>query len=101
MTSPPIYVYIVECADGSLYTGRANDITRRVHEHNNGKTGAKYTRSRRPVRLVHAEQCANLSDALRREGEIKKLSRAQKLALIENELPRGKPRGIKSEDNTK
>ena len=84
MKSPSTYVYIVECADNTLYTGRTNNITHRVQEHNNARTGAKYTRSRRPVRLVYTEQCATLSDALKREGEIKRLSRAQKLALIES-----------------
>ena len=84
MKGPPsIYVYIVECADGTLYTGYTNNVTHRVQEHNNGRSGAKYTRSRRPVRLVYAEQCATLSDALKREGEIKRLSRAEKLLLIE------------------
>lgn len=83
MESLSIYVYIVECADGTLYTGYTNNIAHRIHEHNNGRTGAKYTRSRRPVRLVYAEPCAGLSDALKREGQIKRLSRVQKIALIE------------------
>ncbi len=78
------YVYILECADGTLYTGWTTCPERRVKAHNSGK-GAKYTRSRRPVRLVYTETCQNQSDALRREYEIKQLSRAQKLLLIKNE----------------
>ncbi len=80
---PSTYVYIVECADKTLYTGRTNNIAKRVREHNSSGTGAKYTRSRRPVKLVFAERCSSLSDALKREAEIKKLSRVQKLLLIE------------------
>lgn len=86
MKPPSIYVYMVECADNTLYTGYTNNITHRIKEHNSGKTGAKYTRSRRPVRLVYTELCATLSDALKREGEIKRLSRAEKLLLIEGGL---------------
>ena len=78
------YVYILECADGTLYTGWTTCPERRVKAHNSGK-GAKYSRSRRPVRLVYTETCQNQSDALRREYEIKQLSRAQKLLLIKNE----------------
>ena len=78
------YVYILECADGTLYTGWTTCPERRVKAHNSGK-GAKYTRSRRPVRLVYTETCQNQHDALRREYEIKQLSRAQKLLLIKNE----------------
>ncbi len=75
------YVYIVECSDKTLYTGSTGDIEKRIREHNSSRGGAKYTRSRRPVRLVYVEACATLSIALRREAEIKKLSRAQKLLL--------------------
>ena len=77
----PIYVYIVECSDKTLYTGSTGDIEKRIREHNSSRGGAKYTRSRRPVRLVYVEACATLSIALRREAEIKKLSRPQKLLL--------------------
>jgi putative endonuclease len=76
------YVYILECSDKTLYTGITNNIEKRIHEHNNTRTGARYTRSRRPVRLVYAETCSTLSMALKREAEIKKLSRVQKLRLI-------------------
>ena len=77
------YVYILECADGTLYTGWTTSPERRVKTHNVGK-GAKYTRSRRPVKLVYTELCEEKSSALRREYEIKQLSRAQKLLLIQN-----------------
>jgi len=75
------YVYILECADGTLYTGWTTDIQKRVQTHNAGK-GAKYTRSRRPVKLVYTETFESKSDALRREYQIKQLSRAQKLLLL-------------------
>jgi putative endonuclease len=78
---PLCYVYMVQCADGTLYTGWTNSLPRRLKAHNAGR-GAKYTRSRRPVCLVWAEQLPSPSDALRREAAIKRLSRAQKLALI-------------------
>lgn len=76
------WVYIAQCADGSLYTGMATDIDRRIGEHNAG-TGAKYTRSRTPVCAVYREECADKSAALKREAAIKKLPRAQKIALVE------------------
>lgn len=75
------YTYILECADGSLYTGWTDHLEKRVEAHNAGR-GAKYTRSRRPVRLVYCEEYATAHDAMRREALIKRLSRAQKLALI-------------------
>ena len=76
------HIYILECADGSLYTGIALDIDERVRTHNDG-TGAKYTRSRLPVKLVYSEEAADKGSALRREISIKSLSRAEKLALID------------------
>lgn len=75
------YVYILRCADGTLYTGYTDDPERRARVHNAGK-GAKYTRSRLPVELVYREALGDKSAALRREREIKGLTRAQKLALI-------------------
>ncbi len=78
------YVYIVECSDRTLYTGLTNNIEKRIKEHNNGKNGAKYTRGRRPVKLIYEERCVNLSDALKREVTIKKFSRKQKLSLVKN-----------------
>lgn len=79
------YVYMLKCADGSLYTGYTNDLQKRVDVHNSGK-GAKYTKSRLPVRLVYSEEYQSKSSALKREAEIKKLTRAQKEKLIQKEL---------------
>lgn len=76
------YVYLLRCADGTLYTGYTDDPVRRTKIHNAGK-GAKYTRTRLPVELVYQEACADKSAALRREYEIKQLTRVQKLKLIE------------------
>lgn len=75
------YTYIVECADGSLYTGWTNDVEKRLAVHNAGK-GAKYTRPRLPVKLVYIEQHPTKEMAQRREYEIKQLSRREKIALI-------------------
>lgn len=77
----PWYVYILKCADGTLYTGITNDLEARLKKHNAGK-GAKYTRGRTPVVLVHSQQWADKSTALKVECAIKKKTRAQKLALI-------------------
>ena len=75
------HVYILRCADGTLYTGITTDLERRVEEHNAG-TGARYTAPRRPVELVYSERASDRSAAGRREAAIKKLSRADKLELI-------------------
>ena len=75
------FTYLLRCADGTLYAGATTDPERRTREHNAGR-GAKYTRSRRPVELVYRERCGGRSAALRREAALKKLSRAEKLALI-------------------
>ena len=75
------YVYMLMCADGTLYTGWTNDIHRRIEAHNSGR-GAKYTRSRRPCKLVWACACDTQSDAMKREYEIKQLSRKEKLRLL-------------------
>lgn len=77
------YVYIVECSDGTLYTGWTNNLDKRIEQHCNG-TGAKYTRGRGPVTLVYHEEFNDKRDAMRREYEIKKYSRINKLKLIEN-----------------
>lgn len=74
------FVYMVECADGSLYTGVATDTGKRLEEHNAGK-GAKYTRGRTPVSLVYTERCADRSGAAKREYVIKRMTRARKLRL--------------------
>jgi len=77
------YVYIVRCADDTLYTGIAKDVERRVHEHNHSDLlGAKYTRGRRPVRLVFHEVCVNRSAAAKREHELKRLSKQEKKSLL-------------------
>ena len=75
------WVYILHCADDTLYTGSTTDVERRLSQHNAGK-GAKYTRAPRPAELVYREFCGNRSAALRREAAIKRPSRAEKLALI-------------------
>lgn len=75
------YVYMLRCKDNSLYTGITNDLEKRLEAHNSGK-GAKYTRSHRPVTLAYSEKLPDRSSALRREAEIKKLTRQQKEELI-------------------
>jgi len=75
-------VYMVACADGTLYTGITTDLARRLDEHNRGKGGARYTRGRRPVRLVYRETASGRAEAARREYQIKQLPPAAKLALI-------------------
>jgi putative endonuclease len=75
------YVYVLECADGSLYTGYTTDVERRVAEHDAGE-GAKYTRGRTPVTLCHTEAFESKSAAMSREYEIKQLSRREKVALV-------------------
>ena len=76
------YVYILECNDKTFYTGITTDIERRLDEHNNTDKGAKYTKIRRPLKLVYSEESENRSSASKREYEIKKLSREKKLELI-------------------
>jgi putative endonuclease len=77
------YVYIVECKDGTLYTGWTNNIEKRLAEHNQGN-GAKYTRSRYPVTLRYLEKAANKPEACKREYYIKHLTRTEKLSIIKN-----------------
>lgn len=74
-------VYILQCADGTLYTGITDDLQRRLKAHEAGK-GAKYTRGRGPLKLLYQENCTDHSAALRRELDIKKLRRAEKMDLI-------------------
>ena len=78
------FVYIAQCADSTLYTGWTTDAAARIKAHNSGG-GAKYTSARRPVRLVYLEELQNKSAAMKREAEIKKLSRPQKIRLIEGQ----------------
>lgn len=75
------WVYILRCRDDTLYTGISDDVERRAAMHNAGK-GAKYTRGRSPVAVVYREECADHAAALRREAAVKRLTRADKLALI-------------------
>jgi len=77
------YVYMVKCSDNTLYTGIATQLERRIKEHNGSQKGAKYTRARRPVKLVYSEEYEDRSSASKREYEIKKkMSRREKLNLI-------------------
>lgn len=75
------YIYILECSDNTLYTGYTNDINKRLEVHNN-KLGAKYTRGRTPVKLVYSEEFESKSEALKREYQIKQLSREEKFKLF-------------------
>ena len=76
------YVYIVRCSDGTLYTGITKDLKKRIGEHNSGKDGAKYTKSRRPVDLVYSEQVESRSAAAKLEYQFKRMPRAKKKAMI-------------------
>ena len=80
------YLYILKCADKTLYTGITVDLDRRVEEHNDSKLGAKYTRARRPVKLVYSKKFRNRSSASKAESRIKNLSRGEKLELIKNRI---------------
>jgi putative endonuclease len=75
-------VYILECKDKTLYTGYTTDLKKRLEAHNTGKTGAKYTKARRPVVLRYSEKHKTLSAALKREHALKKLKREEKLRLL-------------------
>jgi predicted GIY-YIG superfamily endonuclease len=77
------YLYILRCGDGTLYTGITNDVEKRLDAHRTGK-GAKYTRGRGPLELIYQETCESHSRALKRELEVKKLSRLQKEQMIKN-----------------
>lgn len=79
------YIYIVECIDKTLYTGITTDLERRISEHNKTRFGAKYTVSRRPVKLVYSKKIKNRSVASKEEARIKKLKRIDKLDLIKNQ----------------
>ena len=78
------YVYILQCGDGTLYTGITTDVPRRLQMHRSGR-GAKYTRGRQPLELVYTEVCEDHSQALKREWQIKQLPRAEKEKLIKKE----------------
>lgn len=88
----PYFVYILKCADKSLYTGITTDVKRRFAEHKSGK-GGHYTRSRKAIKIVYMERRKDRSSALKRESQIKKLTRENKLILISNTSPNKKGRG--------
>src|SRR3989338_3571384 len=81
-------VYIIQCKDRRLYTGITNSLDRRLAEHNSGH-GSRFTKFRTPVKLVYCQEVATRSDSLKREAEIKKLNRSEKLALIRSFAPSG------------
>lgn len=78
------FVYILKCADDSLYVGSTNDLEKRVKQHNNLKSGAHYTKIRRPVKLLYSEKFETFNEARKRENEIKSWRREKKLALIKH-----------------
>jgi len=78
------FVYIIQCNDQTLYTGITTDLDRRIKEHNSSKLGAKYTKVRRPVKLVYSKDFINRSEASKEESRIKKLSRLEKINLLTN-----------------
>ncbi len=84
MPSHDFFVYMVRCADGSLYTGWTTNLFKRMAAHNSPSQGAKYTRARQPVTLVYAERLPSKKEAMSREWHIKHLSRAEKLTLLSN-----------------
>ena len=84
-TSSNWFVYILACDDNSLYTGITTDLERRVEEHNESSKGAKYTRARRPVKLVYSESATDRSAATKREMQLKSLSPQKKLAVIQGQ----------------
>ena len=86
----PYLVYILKCADATLYTGITNNLERRVWKHNNSKEGAAYTRARRPVSVLYTEEFPTKGGAMKRELEIKKYTRADKLLLIQGKLQKEK-----------
>ena len=78
------FVYIIQCNDQTLYTGITTNLDRRIKEHNGSKLGAKYTKFRRPVKLVYSKDFINRSEASKEESRIKKLSRLEKINLLTN-----------------
>lgn len=77
-------VYILECSDKTLYVGSTNDLEKRLHSHNNLKSGAHYTKIRRPVTLKYSKKYKTYAEVRKREGELKRLSRSEKIDLIKN-----------------
>ena len=83
---PAWFVYLVRCQDGTFYCGIAKDLARRLAEHNSADKGAKYTRGRQPVELVYTEEANSRAKATLREGQIKRMTRAQKMALAQSAI---------------
>ena len=88
------YTYIVKCADSTFYTGWTNDLDKRIKAHNSGK-GAKYTKTRRPVKLVYYEEHETKNEAMSREYAIKQLTRKEKETLIDGKVPGDRFSGVK------
>ena len=84
-------VYILKCADDTLYVGSTNDLEKRLHAHNNLKSGAHYTKIRRPVTLVYSETCETFAESRSKEAELKRLSRPEKLTVIKNSQKKKQP----------
>lgn len=82
----PHFTYILECSDSTLYVGSTNNLERRLEQHNNSKSGAHYTKIRRPVKLLYSEKFETFREARQRENEIKGWVRAKKIALIKSKL---------------
>lgn len=82
------HLYILKCSDKTLYTGITTDLTRRLQEHNDSKLGAKYTRAKRPVKLIYSKKFRNRSTASREESRLKKLTRQEKLQLVKKHVKR-------------
>jgi putative endonuclease len=81
------YTYILKCADSTLYVGATNNLEKRLVQHNTSKQGAHYTKIRRPVSLVYSETFSTLGESRKREAELKRLSRSEKISLVENKIP--------------
>lgn len=75
-------VYVLKCSDSTLYTGCTNNLEKRIYAHNHSKTGAKYTRARRPVKIVYTEELKTLAEGRKREAEIKRMTREEKIAMM-------------------
>ncbi len=84
------FIYILRCSDNSLYCGQTKDLKRRIQEHNSADSKSKYTRSRRPVKLVYEEKYKIVNEALKREFEIKKMTKLKKEKLISSSLLKNK-----------
>lgn len=80
------YVYLLQCSDKTFYIGSTNDLEKRLHAHNHLKSGAHYTKIRRPVVLRYSEEYPSYAEARKREGELKRMSRNEKIGLLENTL---------------